>query len=181
MKPIALIAVLIVAATPALAMPPAKPPDAKFLAAVDKAIADAQTKAVPTPKLLKLAKRLIARGRLIRANEVAELIARKKTDTDLAVARKINAAVAECRNIVGTWTIGNNSATHRHCMPDGKVLGHSGKQSGSWKVLGRGKYEVRTPGHRLIMEPLGLAGTAVRVQGGDPAKLNEKLPCKRVK
>ena len=179
MKPTALMFVLL-ACSAALSADKEKPerPDAKFLAAVDKAIAAAQEKAVPTPKLLKLAKVLIKKGRLIRANEVAALIARKKTDADQATAKKINTAVAQCKSIVGSWEF-NNSVFH--FSPDGKIKGGSIRY-GRWRELSPGKYSMVTAGHQRQLEPLGLNCVGTYTNAAKNKDLAGKpYPGKRVK
>jgi len=174
---IAAVVLLALSSVPALAADESKPqpPDAKFLAAVDKAIAAAQEKAVPTPKLLKLAKVLIKKGRLIRANEVAALIARKKTDADLATAKKINTAVAGCKSIVGSWEVGPGR-TRWEFTPDGKLVTHQGAVEGRWEPAGKNRYTIRMGKDRRIVEPHGLTCTMTRAEDA-----NEKRHGKRVK
>ena len=160
MKPSTAAAVLLLLfSVPALAAdkPKPEPPDAKFLAAVDKAIASAQDKAVPTPKLLKLAKALIKKGRLIRANEVAALIARKGTDADQATAKKINGAVARFKGIVGSWNFGSG---RRHFTPDGRIRTDTGDY-GKWSSAGNGVYEFRNRTYRFRGSVSGMNLNAV--------------------
>jgi len=178
---IAAAVLLALSSVPALAADKSKPerPDAKFLAAVDKAIAAAQEKAVPTPKLLKLAKVLIKKGRLIRANEVAALIARKKTEADQATAKKINTAVAQFKGIVGSWDI---STSEYVFTADRKVLQPDGYQLGTWNALSPGVYESRTRGQirRIVVAGLTCSATFTR-NAGEPHIVGKPYPGKRVK
>jgi len=179
MKITAALAVLL-AALSAAAADKSKPerPDAKFLAAVDKAIAAAQEKAVPTPKLLKLAKVLIKKGRLIRANEVAALIARKKTEEDLAVAKKINTAVAQFKGIVGTWEINNNV---RHFTPDGDVVESSGYRVARWEHVSGDTWKTMGRGQTREITVLGLTCAAKITRDTSPHSVGKVLHGKRAK
>jgi len=176
MKTLIVAAVLLaLSSVPALAADKSKPerPDAKFLDAVDKAIAAAQEKAVPTPKLLKLAKVLIKKGRLIRANEVAELIARKKTDADQAAARKINTAVARCTSILGSWEIGKGRVAF-HFVADGTVFaGETGR--GRWERTAPGRYTVRFNGGTERFQVAGLNCTMVRTTAPDQTERGKRV------
>jgi len=174
---------LVLSSVPTFAAEPRRKslPDAKFLAAVDKAIASAQEKAVPTPKLLKLAKVLIKKGRLIRANEVAALIARKGTESDQATAKKINTAVARFKSIVGSWNFGKNDRTLWVFTPDGRLLGAGSHPLGSWKVVGPGVYDVRCTSVGLRIEVTGLTGMGTITENNAPGQIGKRLPGRRVK
>jgi len=178
---IAVAVLLVLLCVPAFAAdkPKPEPPDAKWLAAVDKAIASAQEKAVPTPKLLKLAQALIKKGRLIRANEVAALIARKGTDADQATAKKINTAVAEFKGIVGTWSF---QAAPKYFSPDGSLLQVGGRKIGRWETVGPGVYELRTRVQSRRIEVNGLTATATITRDvHHQAAVGRQYPGKRVK
>jgi len=172
---------LVLSSVPALAADKSKrePPDAKFLAAVDKAIAAAQEKAVPTPKLLKLAKVLIKKGRLIRANEVAALIARKKTDADQTTAKKINTAVAQFKGIVGSWEI--RTSTY-FFTADGKVRQLSGRPIARWECVSPGAYEIRSTTQTWHIDVVGLLSSGkITRDTHTPQSVGMNLPGRRVK
>lgn len=116
---------------------------------LDAAIDYAKTHKQPLPKLVSFCKKLIRAGRLVRAENVVVLIARR----DLPAAKRLILAIEKCPTILGKWQFNTGDTRHGpiRCLPRGKVVIGSWPKYypwGTWKRAGKASYRLQWKSRR---------------------------------